>query len=243
MTDKNTRVRLIPEVQELVSRHSEENSLVLRRKADRIMADSGNPFEALDALIRFLCDEMAYLRTEVTVNRLLDTGGTTMPLPGIPAGVGFPEARRNAPSAVNIWFGTVFDGAGWYAAEWLGSAQRALRWSGPEKVSTVRVRLSRQRALRIEWDVVTIFDPDTRLKDLGISVNGQVLQAEVEPWSEDGRSGRVWSVIPPLENSRSYLCEIGLHTPVVGSPAGRDPNSRDKRLLGVAISDMRVYPD
>jgi len=235
--------QFIPEVRALIDQYKYENSLVLQRNVDKILADASNPFAGFDALVRFLCDEIAYLRTEVTLHRLLDTGSLTLTLPNMAAGDKFPDARKNAPSAVSVWLGTSFDGRNWYNAEWLDDAKRALRWSGPGHTASVNIFLNRQRNLIAEWEIHAIFDGATTLDQLVVTLNDEDMPTLCEAWDASGKAGRVWAVLPAIVDERSHYCSIGIKTPAVGCPRDVDPNSQDSRMLGVAASDMRVYPE
>lgn len=241
MEEQNTSKQFIPEVRALLDKYKYENSMVLQRSVDKIMADAANPFAGFDALMRFLCDEIAYLRTEVTLHRLLDNGSLSLTLPSMTGGDSFPDVRGNAPAAVTVWLGTAFDGKGWYAAEWLDTVKRAIRWSGPDAAASVSVFLNRDRQIRVEWDVISIFDSELVLEDLFIRVNGELLDTQCEV-QEFNNKGMVWAILPKMADARSHFCEIEIVTPRVGSPQDTDPGSTDKRMLGIAASSMTAYP-
>ncbi|MGD9614360.1 MAG: hypothetical protein AB7H90_04090 [Alphaproteobacteria bacterium] len=239
LTVPDTEKRIV-ELRRLFNEILEENRQILRRKWDEVTGGETN-VRALHSALNLLIDEIGYLKTEQTFDRI--AGGTNGAL-AVPPYLGTILARSQrtpyaAPRAAEINLSGFFHGANWHQVEWDEGRGSGFRWSDGA-TGWIEIRVDRQRSLSLEFECVSIIGTAS-YDDICIVVDDDELETRQRPSSLSGQT--VFSASLPTSIERSgCLHRFGLRCRFPSRPIDYDPNSADDRMLGAAVSFFRFYP-
>jgi hypothetical protein len=240
LTVPDTEKRIV-ELRRLFDEILEENRQVLRRKWEEVTGGETN-VRALHSVLNLILDEIGYLKTEQTFDRIAaaTNGGMTVP-PHLGAILARSEQTPYAaPRAAEINLSGFFHGANWHHVEWDEGRGSGFRWSDGS-TGWIEVRVDRHRPLTLEFECVSIIGPAS-YNDICIVVDGDEFETHRHPNPLGNQT--VFSASLPASIGRSgYVHRFGLRCRVPSRPIDYDPASSDDRLLGVAVSFFRFYPD
>ena len=130
-----------------------------------------------------------------------------------------------------------FKGTGWHKIQ--KDSQRYFRWTGPEKVSLMYLYPRRDHDNRLNITIGQTLSED--------NLNKIQLMADRVPLhltlGNQRNPAYVTAVLPKnsaiQEGGRTVL---SIHVPETIVPAERNPNSQDKRHLGLCIHQINIFP-
>ena len=142
--------------------------------------------------------------------------------------------------SVELTFDKEISGAGWHQREY-HPAHGYFRWTGPDTLSTLDLRLDTSRDVIIEFRVIASFASDI-LDSLALSVNDHLMALQCQAETETGAnifSGHIPQWVLALNRSITRL-SFRVNRTVL--PSAFDPANSDQRHLGVALNLIKVYP-
>ncbi|WP_146041866.1 hypothetical protein [Azospirillum argentinense] len=217
-----------------------ENSLDIRRKLEKLKGEGGGSQEVLNAAIGLLADEIAYMRTERMVDRIASVDMLGVGRPVFNGSLSGNE-RPTGLESIEIPIWGYFSGNGWHGSEWRDGTNHGFRWSS-QAIGTVEAPLLRERDLVVEWKVMKCVD-GLEPHRLSVVVNNRKYKTEVadDPVSPD-EGFWIRAVLPPDALLSGRVHQIGIHAPVQRRPSDFIANSKDDRMLAVAVISLAVYP-
>jgi hypothetical protein len=149
-------------------------------------------------------------------------------------------ASESQNGKIDFDFRLVPPGAGWYVGE-LHPIYGYVRWTGPEKVSSLRFDLKRGVDFKFSFKVVNVVAPDI-LDSLSVSVNG-ISTALLRSNAEEADQYIFEGTIPSSAiEQRKGSTQIDFIVDRTVCPRDIDSLSTDQRKLGVCYNWLKIEP-
>lgn len=134
-------------------------------------------------------------------------------------------------------------GCGWHHHEHASDPDTpySYRWSGPQTESILDLPLPKDHDLGLTMRLVGAIDAEL-LAGIAIRINGTQLSFVGKPHETTGINYE--AVIPAtvLQNSAAPYSRLSVSVPATIAPHDQNADSTDTRQLGIAISEVHIYP-
>ncbi|AJM91255.1 sulfotransferase family 2 domain-containing protein [Nitrosopumilus piranensis] len=144
----------------------------------------------------------------------------------------------NNTNQIELYFHKKLVGTGWHSRENHNDTGKIFRWTGPEKISTIDLPLSRENDLIIEFRVLMSITPEI-LKNLKVKINNYEINLKIL-FNNQGITtfqGIISKHI--LQNGKNFSV-LSFHVPKTLSPHDINKNLADKRKIGMAIDYIKI---
>ncbi|HHP7244655.1 MAG TPA: hypothetical protein ACFE0H_08220, partial [Elainellaceae cyanobacterium] len=156
-------------------------------------------------------------------------------------------AARNIPKTSTVDFNVSqpISGSGWHRRNGPHSGLRgntnSFRWTGPGTLSTLDFPLAASSDLLIRVHITNAIAPDV-LESLSLRVNDQPIL--LDTFFKRGLTTVFQGRIPQaaVNTSDRPMTRLAFEVNRTDSPQAINPNSPDRRLVGVALSRLQIFP-
>ena len=218
----------ITELRRLFDDMLEENKLVLRRMTDEASGGAYN-ISSLRRIIDIILDEVGYLKTEQTFDRLHAIGNGPMATPPYLGAIHSKSARSPyaAPRAVEIDLCGFFGGHNWHQAEWDEPSCREFRWSDGATAG-----------LRREWTAIVLLSLNLKVFAWRLQLHMRMCRSssmmrysQPNGWNNLPLAGRWFFRACCRRPRRCQACRIGSGC-IAANPCGRAMSTRTREMNG-----------
>ena len=147
----------------------------------------------------------------------------------------FGESNRLL-SSIDFNFKQALNGSGWYSREFLPDGN-TFRWTGPQTTSTIDFPLSRDSDLIVQFRIILHLAPDI-LQSLNLKVNDTLI--ELKTLSHEEKT--IFEGVIPKQalQTENNFTRFTFEVNRTINPQSVNPNSTDKRMLGVAFDLIKI---
>ena len=126
--------------------------------------------------------------------------------------------------------------SGMHKVEQLGMSGRYVRWTGPQAISELLIRVDRGADHEIAFDVIGCAS-SALFEQASLHVDGKPVPTL--KWSKD-TDRKLVALVPRDDGVRLRPTKIGIRLPATIRPQDGDPENGDGRFLGLLLSTVRV---